>query len=76
MSPVSISYSNFGYILKYANRSVLCSVAAPVAGTASHHVDDQKLFPHCYGGISAKSIVRIMNVVREDDGSFVSIEDL
>ena len=47
-----------------------------MAGIQSHHVEGEKLFPHCYGGISAKSIVRVMEVMREADGTFISINGI
>jgi uncharacterized protein (DUF952 family) len=39
-------------------------------------VEGEKLFPHCYGGISANAIVRILGVERAEDGTFLSIESL
>ncbi len=55
--------------------TVKYEAAAPVGNIATIHKVDKNapLFPHIYGSIPLKSVVKIHDIVRSSDGSFLSI---
>jgi uncharacterized protein (DUF952 family) len=50
--------------------------AAPVGTTASNDTSGLPKFPHIYGGIPRKAVIRTYKIIRGVDGEFLSIEGL
>jgi uncharacterized protein (DUF952 family) len=50
--------------------------AAPVGNIASNVTSNEPKFPHIYGGIPAKSVIRTYKIVRGENGEFLSIAGL
>lgn len=51
-------------------------VAAPVGNIATNFKSDEPKFPHIYGGIPSKAVMRVYKIVRGEDGEFLSIDGL
>lgn len=64
------------WLLAQGNTQVIYEAAAPVGDIEAVESDNNLKFPHIYGGISKNSITRVFNIVRDDDGTFIRIENL
>ena len=58
------------------NAEIKYEIAAPVGNISSLDTSGQPKFPHIYGGIPPKSVMKVYPIVRGEDGSFVSIQGL
>ncbi len=58
------------------NGSVVYEAAAPVGDIPAFAHDADKTFPHIYGSIPSRSVIRIFPVIRGEDGSFLNIPGL
>lgn len=73
---------------KFLNCKVIYEAPAPVGDKPSNlgNKDEEKndslqssnvqLFPHIYGGINKLAVTRVMKIVRDGSGKFVSIEGI
>jgi uncharacterized protein (DUF952 family) len=55
---------------------IIYEAPAPVGNTAAFDYKDAPKFPHIYGGIPAKAVIKRYRIIRGEDGSFLSIEGL
>ena len=55
---------------------IVYEAPAPVGSIGAFDYVEAPAFPHIYGGIPAKSVLETYKIIRGEDGSFLSIENL
>jgi uncharacterized protein (DUF952 family) len=55
---------------------VVYESAAPVGDKPSFDYENSPKFPHIYGGITGNAVMRIFKIIRDSNGSFLSIQGL